>query len=119
VQVTLFPWGKRIECPHGGGFGVHFEIRIHGSEPQFSLSVLVVNFAFRQRQLSVKLDVEDNEAVGCRLQDDAEETSVEQPLGPHTESNGSHGMVPPEKIRVSSFKGPERGSQSRRPDDRR
>ena len=70
MQFAFFASRERIECPYGGGFGVLFEIRIHGSEPLLSLSVLVVNLAFRQRQLSVKLDVEDNEAVGCQLLDE-------------------------------------------------
>jgi hypothetical protein len=50
--------------------------------------------------LYVELDVLGNEAVGSELADDPPDPPVEEPAGAHRESNGSHVMTPPGKMRA-------------------
>jgi hypothetical protein len=58
-----------------------------------------------------KLGVLGDEAVGGELADHTPSPPVDQPRGAHTESNGSHVIVPPGKIRVWSEIGLCRGSK--------
>src|SRR3569623_1887540 len=53
--------------------------------------------------------------LGCtELPNDAKGPFVEQPLGAHAESNGSHEICPPGYKRVSSESARARGSRARR-----
>ena len=52
-------------------------------------------FLFRQRLVEVELEVMDEELAGLKAAEDTEGPPVEEPLGPHAESNGSHAKVPP------------------------
>ena len=60
------------------------------------------DFGLRQCLLDVELHVEDGELIGTELADDSEGATVPEPLGPHTESNGSHEIEPPAWRRVES-----------------
>jgi len=60
----------------------------------------MVDVLLGELPLYVELDVWGDEAGGSELADDPPDSSVEQPLGAHTESNGSHDRIPPGKIRV-------------------
>ena len=77
--------------------------------------VMSVNLFLGKLLLYVELGVLGDETVGSELADDPPDSSVEQPLGAHTESNGSHEVIPPGKMRVSLSKGPAQGSKLSRP----
>jgi hypothetical protein len=64
-----------------------------------------MNLFLGELLLYVELDVLGDEAVWSELADHPPDPPVEEPLGAHTESNGSHEITPPGKRMVWLSKG--------------
>ena len=78
-----------------GGRSKRFPLKLEPGRSIVSVDLLLGKFL-----LYVELNVLGNEAVGGELADDPPDPPVEEPLGAHTESNGSHRIAPPGKRKV-------------------
>jgi len=120
LQGTFLPCVEILHGPSGAFGGLsRIEGRVWQCKPQSACRVMSKYFILADLLLYEKLHVLGDEPIGCELADHTEGPPVQEPLGAHTESNGSHEIAPWGRIRVWSSSGRRRGSKLSRPMARR